>query len=107
MGTLVSTWTLPFWIEPLGLYRHGLKRRVRTYFARYFCYLSVTVLAGLLTGLMCTMVGGAVPGFLVRTALCLVIPNGVYLAAYRRTEEFRFVRRVLGDMVRRMLLTRI
>lgn len=107
MGTLVSTWSLPFWIEPLGLYRHGLKRRVRTYFARYFCYLLVTVLAGLLTGLMCTMAGGAVPGFLVRTVLCLVIPNGVYLAAYRRTEEFRFIRGLLKVMVKRMLLTRI
>ncbi len=24
-GTLISTVALPFWIEPLGLYRYGLK----------------------------------------------------------------------------------
>lgn len=35
-GTLVSTVSMPFWIEPLGLYRHGLEQPPGEYFARYF-----------------------------------------------------------------------
>ena len=36
LGTLISTATVPFWVEPYVLYRHGLKKKVRQYYLYYF-----------------------------------------------------------------------
>ncbi|MCI9146846.1 MAG: hypothetical protein HFG73_01080 [Hungatella sp.] len=92
LGTFISTASLPFWIEPLGLYRHGLKEPVRRYFSRYFCYLSVTAAAGAITGLLCSLAQGSVFGFFLKLFFCTVIPNSIYLAVYGRMEEFRFMK---------------
>lgn len=89
MGTLISSAALPFWIEPRGLYRYGLKQPCRVYFLRYLLQLLVTVAAGVLTGLLCRLIGEGVLGFLGKGMVCLVVPNGVYFGVYVRTEEFR------------------
>ena len=88
-GTLISSVALPFWIEPRGLYRYGLKQPCSVYFLRYLMQLLVTVSAGALTGLLCRLTGEGVWGFLGKGMVCLVIPNGVYLGVYVRTEEFQ------------------
>lgn len=90
VGTFISTMALPFWIEPLGLYRLGLKRSVRAYFTDYLFRLSVTVAAGAVTGILCRMAGGTAFGFGIKIFLCITVPNIVYLAAYCRTPEFQF-----------------
>ncbi len=102
-GTLASTVAFPFWIEPLGLYRHGLKLPVREYFFSYVIHLSVTVAAGALTGLLCQMAGGDVFGFLLRAAVCGVVPNVVYLVFFGRTKEFLFLKNMIKRMVCRLL----
>ena len=52
-GTLISTITVPFLVEPYVLYRHGLHRKVRIYYLKYIGYLTVTLAAALLTGAAC------------------------------------------------------
>lgn len=100
-GTLISTMALPFWVEPLGLYRYGLKQRAGEYFARYFFHLLVTVAAGALTGLLCSLTGDGVAGFLVKGALCMVIPNGIYGAVYCRSREFGALLQTAGRVIAR------
>jgi len=100
-GTLISMAALPFWIEPLGLYRHGLKQSVSGYFLRYLKHLLVTAAAAGLTGLACLTAGKGVPGFLQKCLFCLLIPNGVYLILYRRTCEFRFLREKAVRMMKK------
>ena len=83
-GTLVSTIALPVWIEPLGLYRHGLGLPVGRYFRDYLFYLLVTVSAGTATWLACRMLPGGLGGFFLRMLLCLTLPNLIYLAVVRK-----------------------
>lgn len=94
LGTFISTMALPFWIEPVGLYRHGLEQPVKNYFVRYLYYLTVTGTAGALTGVLCGMTRGTMFGFFLKILFCMFIPNAVYLAVYSRMEEFRFVKEV-------------
>ena len=84
VGTLVSTLALPVWIEPLGLYRHGLGLPVGRYFRDYLFYLLVTVSAGTATWLACRMLPGGLGGFFLRMLLCLTLPNLIYLAVVRK-----------------------
>lgn len=97
-GTLISTVSLPVWIEPLGLYRHGLKQSAKEYFADYFLYFSVTAAAGALTGLLCALTAESTAGFFIKALLCIVVPNGVYLAVYGRTARFRCCKDTVGRM---------
>ena len=94
-GTLISTVSMPFWIEPLGLYRHGLEQSPGGYFARYFLRLAVTAAAGGLTKLLCAPTGEGVGGFAAKALLCAAAPNLVFLAAYRRAPELAFVKELL------------
>lgn len=83
-GTLISTLTLPAWIEPLGLYRNGLGLPVKQYVRDYLLYALMTAAAGALTGLACRITPGGAGGFLLKLVLCLALPGAVYLAAARR-----------------------
>lgn len=95
-GTLISTAGLPFWVEPTVLYRNGLKQKVARYFIRYGTYLLVTAAAGSITGWLCQMTEETVGGFLIKMALCMVIPNLVYVAAYCRMPEFGALKALAG-----------
>lgn len=90
-GTLISTVGVPFWVEPTVLYRNGLKQKVKGYFTRYTRYLLVTVAAGSITGLFCQMTEETIEGFFLKMALCMAIPNMVYLAAYCQLPEFYYL----------------
>lgn len=94
-GTLVSTLALPFWIEPLGLYRYGLKRPCGKYFHHYILHILVTIVAGALTGILCQISRETFAGFLLKIIFCTIIPNLVYILAYRRTEEFYFLKNIV------------
>ena len=80
LGTLISTITTSFWVEPCILYKHGFKMKLTDYFIRYGQYTVVTfvytVVSFWLTGfievnsflmwsLKAVMVGGISVGILV------------------------------------------
>lgn len=100
-GTLVSTLAFPFWCEPLVLYRRGLRVPAGEYFRGYLIRLAVTGAAGTLTYLLCGMTGSGWTGFLGKGLLRAAAPNAVYLAAYRKTEEFRFLKGTAGRLMKR------
>lgn len=89
-GTLVSTMAIPFWYEPLVLYRQGLHISVRKYFKVYLAHLAATAAVGAMTWSVCRATGGGVNGFLLKCLICILLPNAGYLILYRRMEEFSF-----------------
>ena len=91
LGTVLSTLLVPFWIEPLVLYRWGLEQRVGEYFLRYLLYLGVTAAAGALAGALCALTPAGLGGFVGKLLVCGLVPHLVYLAAYCRTEGFRYL----------------
>ena len=59
------------------------------------------IMAGTLTYLLCGMTGSGWTGFLGKGLLRAAAPNAVYLAAYRKTEEFRFLKGTAGRLMKR------
>lgn len=102
-GTLISTLAFPFWCEPLVLHRRGLRISPWTYFTGYGAHLAVTAAAGGLTWLLCRPAGGGFGWFLWRCLLCVLVPNGVYLIVYRKTEELTFFKREGRAVLKRLL----
>lgn len=92
VGTFISTITTSFWIEPMVLYRHRLKRSPIPYFIRYILYTCITVVSAIITDYACRgITGGSWMVLVIRLAICLVIPDIIMLICYHRTKEFSFI----------------
>lgn len=92
-GTLISTLTIDLWVEPLVLYRHGFRRSVYPYFLRYALYGALTAGTAALTWLVCAKLPGAgLLNFLGKLAVCLFLPNALYLLVFHRTREFKYLK---------------
>ncbi len=100
LGTLYSTLMTSLWVEPYMLYKHRLKSPVRFYFLKYGVYAAVTGIAWWITHLLCRQIGGSnVTVCIVRFALCLIIPNFLYLLVYGRSREFHLVMEKAKKMI--------
>lgn len=100
LGTLVSTVSVPLWVEPLVLYRHGLGCSAKRFFLRYGVYASVTFLLWFGVDLLCrNAAGGLWVVCMKRLVICGVLVNLAYFILYHRTKEFR----LLADKGRRIL----
>lgn len=91
LGTFASTVLTCFWVEPYILFRYAFERPLRGYFLRYAGAALLTAAAGWLTWRTCALLPGA--GRLVfveKAAVCGVLPNLLFWAVWRKTEEFRY-----------------
>lgn len=93
IGTLISTMTVDFWVEPLVLFRHGFHRPVSAYFLRYALYTALTFSVGFLTYFCCAYVPGTgFISFVAKCLICLLLPNAAYLLVFWNTKEFRYLK---------------
>lgn len=92
LGTLVSTVTTSFWVEPYMLYKHRLEASSKPYFLRYLLYAGVTFALWWSEDQLCRRITGNLPlTCFLRLVLCFVVTNIVFLGLYHRTKEFRLL----------------
>lgn len=90
IGTLASSLLTCFWIEPLVLYRYGLRENVGKYFVRYGTYTAVSAVAFAISYFVCSAVTIAgIFGFSIKTVVCCVVPSAIYTLVYFRTNEMK------------------
>ena len=90
-GTFLSTMTTSFWVEPWMLYKYSLHHSPKIYFIKYGVYAAVTCLAAGITHFLCQHLihGKSVILLLIgRFALCMLIPNLIFLICFCRMKEF-------------------
>ncbi|MBE6937877.1 MAG: sugar translocase [Ruminococcaceae bacterium] len=93
LSTLIARMCTNLWYEPYAVYRYGLKKKPVLYFIRYLFFLLVLVLAGGICWLGCGLCHFAGIGNIVcKFLICSVVPNGVFLLFFGRTEEFRYLK---------------
>lgn len=101
-ATIVSLITTCFLVEPYFLYKIGFAAPLWTYYAGYARYTLITLATGCLTGAIIGRTDGTgFAAFAASFAVCLVLPNLVFLLLFHRTPEFRYFRRVLVGVVHR------
>ena len=80
------------WYEPFVVFRHGFRRSVRGYLLSYMGYAvlaaSVTALCLLLTGNVALDLGWRL---LIKLAVCVAVPNGIFALVFWRSAEFRYL----------------
>ncbi|MBQ1547134.1 MAG: lipopolysaccharide biosynthesis protein [Lachnospiraceae bacterium] len=102
LGTLISTLTTCFWIEPLVTYKYGFKRNVGEYFGRFALYTAFTVAVGGLTYFLATRFE---PGGLLEVAIklliCIIVYNTILIAVFCRTNELQGLWKQAAKILRR------
>lgn len=92
IGTLVSTMTTCFWVEPLVTYKYGFHRKVRHYFGLFTKYTLTTIIVGGFTYWVCHFINmGGILEVVLKILACTALYNGIILLLYGRTMEFKIL----------------
>ena len=100
IGTFVSTITTAFWIEPYILYKYGFEMKVRGYFLSYIKYTTIILVAGIITDQICSVFTTVTwISLFGRAAVCMIVPNLVFLGCSYRTDEFKYFWNLFKEIV--------
>ena len=106
LGTIISTLTVCTWVEPYVLYKYVLKCPLIDYFKRYFLYCAITLVAGLVTYSLSSMVHGNVYlVFLTRCVISTMVPNFIFFAFFCKSKEFIYFRNIVSEILMKIINT--
>lgn len=96
LGTIISTLFTVAWIEPFVLHKYGLKKPARNYFRRYFIRILVVILFGYITMIISNIFNnGTLYNFLIKSIICLLIPNILIIITFHKTDDYKYLTRFL------------
>lgn len=106
LGTVVSSICVPCWYRPLVVYKYAFHKPVWEYFSRYFIYLIVAVANVLLVltinhYIIAPLALPEVAEFFLMAVVCACVPNGIIIALFHRTEEFRYLVSLATSLIKR------
>lgn len=101
IGTIISTLTTSFWVEPYVLYKYGFKTKLRHYFKKYFKYTIITILVALLTIFLVNTLFISVNllTFIGKLLLCVGIQNLCFILIFRKNEEFIYFKNLIEGII--------
>ena len=105
IGTGISTITTCFWVEPYMLYKYGFGTSCRPFFVKYFENTFVTVVAGYAMWHLCALLpDGGIIEFALKTVICVVGSNLIFLCVYCRRDEFKYFCRLFCTLIKGKLV---
>lgn len=100
IGTLISTITTCFWIEPYVVYKKGFESPLGSYFFKYAIYTIAVIVAGFLTGICVKVIAGStILSVVAKMMICLMVPNIVFLILFYRTKEFDYLWSIMKSII--------
>lgn len=102
LGTIISSLLTTFWIEPFVLFKYGFEVKVITYFSKYFKYLTITIIAFLITSIITSFINlTPMLNLIVKLVVSVLIVNIVYYLFFCKTKEFQYFKKVLNTILTR------
>ncbi|MCF2595533.1 lipopolysaccharide biosynthesis protein [Pseudoflavonifractor phocaeensis] len=103
LGTIISTVTVSFWVEPYILYKNILRDSWRPYFGLVLRGTALTILAGVVTFHLCCLVrGSGLLSFAGKFLICCLVPNLLFLLAYHRSEHLHYYLHLVQSVFKRL-----
>ena len=104
LSTIIAGLSTNLIIDPIIIFKKGLKQSPLAYFVRNFLYKLTAIAAGL----CCWAIYNATPidgifGFLVHGCICVAVPSLVFALVFFRTEEFRYLLNTVKTLLPRFL----
>lgn len=96
-ATFVARSLTNLWYDPYAVFTYGFGKSPMLYVKRIARYLLILLAAAALCQLTFTMVAGSqLVKTLAKIVLCSLVTNGVFAAAFCRSDEFALLRVILG-----------
>lgn len=100
LGTIISSLTTVFWVEPYILYKYGFNSQLRRYFINYVKRVVLTfAMGGICWYLGSFITASLLLEFLIRTLICAVVPNSIIILVFYRTAELQYLLSVLKQFL--------
>lgn len=104
LGTLISTVTTSFWVEPYILYKHGFKMKLKDYFIRYGQYTAITLLSTVLCFYFTKPI--TVNSFviwIVKAGIVGVLSLGIVILFFHSKPEFVGLEMTARNVIRKII----
>ncbi len=101
IGNVVSTLAIPFWVQSRIVYCDIFNVRHREYFKTYAVYFAVFLCSSAVSLVICRAAdtSSVLIDFVVRCAVCVVVPNVINILVFRKTEEFAYLKAAASGLL--------
>ena len=111
-ATLIARACTNLWYEPYAVYRYGFQKSPWLYAKRYARFWGIFLLAGGICWRLCALCHfSASANVLLKVVICTLVPNGIFLLFFRKTEELSYLkgsaRRIADKFSKRNILKRM
>lgn len=104
-ATLIARVSTNLWYEPYAVYKYGLKKNPILYLKRYVHFIVVLLITGGISWILCSLCLFSIVGNVVaKLIICTIVPNGLFILAFRKTEEFAYLKRSATRILSRIIL---
>ena len=102
IGTIISTLTTCFWIEPYVLFKNGFEETAKFYFVKYIYNTIIMVTTGLVTWKLSNIITGVtIISFIAKILIVVIVPNLIFILLFRRKEEFKYFIGIVKEIINR------
>ena len=102
IGTIVSTLTTDFLIDPRAIHKYALKTSPKGYYIRHLLYFGTAVVSWLVSTVLCRLIAvSGFIGFILHGIVCAAVTGGLYCLFFCRTEEFRYLWGIVMNILHR------
>lgn len=93
LGTTISTISIPIWTQSKLVYNKVFNKSVIEYFKKYFIYLALTIISGVITTALCQFVfiNNEFFKLVIKGLICIIVPNIIYIIFFFNTKEFKYL----------------
>ena len=90
-------------MQPRIVYRDIFNVSLREYYVNYGIYFVVFLISGALTFVLCSVLdtSSVMMNFIIRVAMCAIIPNLINTVVFWNTQEFGYVKTLVKRMISR------
>lgn len=88
LGTIISTLTTCFWVEPYILYKYAFEKNINGYMLTYGKYTAISVAVGAICYFLCSFFSNSFLGFVVKAFICVIFINSMFVIIFRRSKEY-------------------
>lgn len=104
LATIISRLAITLWVDTYLVHKHVLHSSPKPYFFKYFGSLALVIATGGFIKLICMwMPEDSILFFIIRTFICILIPNLLWWLMFRKTDEFQFLFAFAKRMIRKVL----
>ncbi|ALF13831.1 lipopolysaccharide biosynthesis protein [Lactiplantibacillus plantarum] len=99
LGTIISSLLTNVWIEPLMLYRHGLKTNTLQYYLKFIIYMAIAAINILIVDFFVQYlvrgINNTALAFILMMILTIILFNLFFVFFFLKTKDFRAVKTLL------------